>query len=106
MLRNGPYRLLLVVLRLTTIRRKGGENVLRIDASLTDEQLEKFLRRQLAPFGSVKEIRLMSYVADDHRLAIIEMRTQRQTVEVASVFGGTHFGLTGLVLRLVRPITH
>ena len=80
--------------------------MLRIDASLTDEQLETFLRRQLAPFGSVKEIRLMPYVADDHRLAIIEMRTQRQTVEVASVFGGTQFGLTGLVLRLVRPITH
>ena len=105
MLANGPFRLLLRLLRLTKIHKRG-ENVLRIDASLTDDQLETFLRRQLAPFGSVKAIRLMPYVADDHRLAIIEMRTQRQTLKVASAFGGTHFGLTGLVLRLVRPITH
>ena len=66
MLANGPFRLLLRLLRLTKIHKRG-ENVLRIDASLTDEQLEQFLRRQLGPFGSVKAIRLMPYVADDHR---------------------------------------
>ena len=78
-----------------------GDDWLRVNIRLPDQEILAILKKRCAEFGTVKFIQLLPIASDNlHRFAFVHMSTLTENMDLAAAAGGSTLGHGAVALCL------